>query len=246
MMPITARVQNQADGNTVQPSSSRSVSAAAVRLRRRLSKIFQRDSSESGFFCRRAIGAGNARQQPARDLPIAANPAMPAAHIRAVARWVFLVQLHVAQQPGAGVAAFQQIVAEDPVVGKTPAQRPFEGINIVDALADERAFAEQVLVNIGNGARVRIDAELAGAHARIPRPARAGQAYRHPWLKNAVPRHDSLLAFVVARTIEWVRHGAYKLPGRIARQLGVGVQGDHVLHVRQNRCFTDDARKAIT
>ena len=50
MMPITDRVQNQADDSTVQPSSSRSVNAADVRLRRRLSKIFQRDSIESGFF----------------------------------------------------------------------------------------------------------------------------------------------------------------------------------------------------
>ncbi len=50
MIPITAKVQNQADDKTVQPSSNRSVNAAGTRLRRRLSKIFQRDSPESGFF----------------------------------------------------------------------------------------------------------------------------------------------------------------------------------------------------
>ena len=58
MMPIAATVQNPADGNTAQPSSSSRVIAAAIRLRRRLSRIFQRESSESGFFCRRALGMG--------------------------------------------------------------------------------------------------------------------------------------------------------------------------------------------
>jgi hypothetical protein len=50
MMLITAKVQNQADDKTVQPRSNRSVKAADTRLRRKLSKIFHRDSPESGFF----------------------------------------------------------------------------------------------------------------------------------------------------------------------------------------------------
>ena len=53
-MPITAKVQNQGVANTVQPSTNSSVSAAGTRLRRKLSKIFQRDSAESGFCWRRA------------------------------------------------------------------------------------------------------------------------------------------------------------------------------------------------
>ena len=50
MIPITDKVQNQGGGKTVQPSSNSSVNAAGTRLRRRLSKIFHRDSTESGFF----------------------------------------------------------------------------------------------------------------------------------------------------------------------------------------------------
>ena len=158
-MPITARVQNQADGNTVQPNSSRSVNAAARQTAPQVVENLPAGQHRERILLQARIGAGNTRQQPARNLPIAANPTMPAAHIRAVARWVFLVQLHVAQQPGPGVTAFQKIVAENPVVGKTPAQRPFECIDLIDALADERAFTEQILINIGNGARIRIDAE---------------------------------------------------------------------------------------
>ena len=85
--------------------------------------------------------AGNARQQPPRKLPVAANPAVPAAHVRAVAGGIVLVQLHVAQQPGARVAAFEQIVAQDPVLGEASPERPLERIDVVDPLADERAFA---------------------------------------------------------------------------------------------------------
>ena len=83
---------------------------------------------------------------------------MPAAHVRAVAGRIFLVQLHIAQQPRPRVAPFQKIVAEDPVLGETPVERLLERIDLIDALADERAFAEQVLVNIGDGAGIRIDA----------------------------------------------------------------------------------------
>ena len=89
----------------VQPSSSRSVNAGGTRLRRRLSKIFHRDSPESGFLRRRAAGPGNARQQPPGNLPVAADPAVAPAHVGDVAGRIFLVQLHVAQQPGARVAA---------------------------------------------------------------------------------------------------------------------------------------------
>jgi hypothetical protein len=198
MMPITDRVQNQADDKTVQPSSNSSVNAAGTRLRRRLSKIFHRDSSESGFFRRLPSGPGTPRQQPARNLPIPANPAVPAAHVRAVAGRIFLVQLHIAQQPRPRVAPFQKIVAEDPVLGKRPLEGPLERIDIIDALADERAFAEQVLVNIGDGARIGIDARLASAHARIPRPVRPAGS-RPPVAEGCRTPRDTLLVFVVPR-----------------------------------------------
>ena len=157
---------------------------------------------------------------------------MPAAHVRIVARRIFLIEHHIAQQPRPHVTPFQKIVAEDPVLGETSFERPLEGINLVDALADERAFAEQVLVNIGNSARIGIDAGLASAHCRIPRTVHAGQAHGDPWLEDAVSLADTLLVFVVSRTIQRVRHGAHKLPRRIARQLRIRVQGDHILHAR--------------
>ena len=68
-----------ARGSPAAPSSrasSSTVSAGGTRLRRRLSKSFHSDSADSGLRSRRAAGPGHARQQPAGQLPVAANPAM--------------------------------------------------------------------------------------------------------------------------------------------------------------------------
>src|SRR6185369_13268223 len=93
-------------------------------------------------------GAGHAPPQPAGQLPVAADPAIAAADVGAVTGRIVLEQLDIAQQPGPHITAFEQIVAEDAVLGETLTQRQFEGVDIVDALADEGAFAEDVLVNI--------------------------------------------------------------------------------------------------
>jgi hypothetical protein len=52
-------------------------------------------------------------------------------------------------------------VAEDPVLGKAAVERLLEGIDIVDPFADERALPEPVLVHIGDGVGVGIDAGVA-------------------------------------------------------------------------------------
>jgi hypothetical protein len=60
--------------------------------------------------------------------------------------------------------------------GKAAAERLLEGIDIVDALADERAFAEQILIDVGDGAGVRVDARFAAVQAGIARAVGARQA----------------------------------------------------------------------
>ncbi len=93
--------------------------------------------------------------------------------------------------------------------------------------------------------RVRVDAGVAPVQSRIARPVRAGQADGHPGLQDAVALANPLLVRVVARPIQRVRHGAHQLPRRVARQLGIGVQGNDVLHVRQERRIPDDPREAL-
>src|SRR5438128_809400 len=43
-----------------------------------------------------------------------------------------------------------------------------------------------------------------------------------------------------------MRHCACALPSRISRQLGIGVKGDYILHVRKNLNIADDEREAIS
>ena len=82
---------------------------------------------------------GHARQQPARELPVAANPAMPAARCPAAIgrRILFVAAARRSASPSARVAAFEQVVAQDPILGKAAAQRPLERVDVVDPLADE-------------------------------------------------------------------------------------------------------------
>ena len=181
--PRPASTATDARG-TVQPKSSSRVNAAGTRLRRRLSKSFHSESADRGFSQPFLTGAGHARQEPPRKLPVAANPSVAAAHVRVIGRRILLVQLHVAQQARSRVAALEQVVAQDPILGKSAAKRALEGVDVVDSLADEGAFAEHILVDIGDGTRIRVDAGLARVQARVPRAIRAGQADAHARLQD--------------------------------------------------------------
>ena len=101
--------------STVQPSSNSAVSAAGTRLRRRLSKIFQRDSADSGLRSRRRSGPGTWRRSHPASCQSPRIQRCRRADVGAVAGRIFLVQLDVAQQAGARVATLEQIVAQDAV-----------------------------------------------------------------------------------------------------------------------------------
>ncbi len=61
---------------------------------------------------------------------------------------MLLDEVYVGHQSRAGVAALQQVVAQDQVLGEPSAHGPGEGLDVVDALADEGALAEEVLVDV--------------------------------------------------------------------------------------------------
>jgi hypothetical protein len=143
------------------------------------------------------------------------------------------------------MAAFDQVVAEDGVVGEAPFQAQLERIDRVDALANERAFVKHVLIHVRDHLRIRIDTRIAGIQLRIARTRRAGQADAHARLQHAVAGHHPALGRVVHRAVERVVDGADELVRRFARQLGVGVQRDDVLHRRQGVDVAHDQKKAI-
>ena len=93
---------------------------------------------------------------------------MTAAHVGTEARRVALVELDVSDKRRPRVAAFQEVVAEDQILGEAAAKRALEGVHVVDALADERPLAEDVLVDVGDVARVGVDARLAAEEPAEP------------------------------------------------------------------------------
>ena len=81
----TARVQNQGGGSSVQPAGTAASAPTGTRLRRRLSKIFQRDSALIGFLRAPPRPPAPSGSSQRSNLPVAADPAVPAADVGAVA-----------------------------------------------------------------------------------------------------------------------------------------------------------------
>lgn len=115
-----------------------------------------------------------ARHKPRQQLPVTAYPAVTALGVGAVACRVPFEQLHVAEQAGVGVAAFDQVMAEHPVIGKAAIQCALERVHCVDAFANERPAEEQVLIDVGNGLCVGVDTRIAGEQAGVGRACARG------------------------------------------------------------------------
>ena len=117
----------------------------------------------------RANPVGTLPPEPRGDLPVAANPAMPPAHVGRKPGRKTLEQLHVVDQPATRETAFDQVVAEYAVFREAAAKHGSEGVHVVDAFADEAAFAENVLINVARLLRIGIDARIAGKKLREQR-----------------------------------------------------------------------------
>ena len=79
-----------------------------------------------------------------------------------VARGKFLHQFDIRNQGRTGIDPFQQVMAEDGVFRDPLFKGALEEIDIIDALADEGAFLEQVLIDIGHGEGIGIEAVGTG------------------------------------------------------------------------------------
>ncbi len=114
-------------------------------------------------------------------------------------------QVDVGDQAGAGEHAFEQVVTQEGIVGHTAFERSLERVDVVDALARVGPLAEQVLVDVGNGGGVGIDAPGAGDHSLVNRaPRSCGQRRRDPRLENRVPLDHTAQLGVEARPVDRV------------------------------------------
>ena len=95
-----------------------------------------------------AIGHWHFRHQPGQQLPVAAHPAMRAAHER-YDRWRVLFEQHnVGGQSNRAVHAFKQVMAEQRVFRYAVAERLLDRAPVVDAFAGKDAVAEQIMIGV--------------------------------------------------------------------------------------------------
>ena len=122
-----------------------------------------------------------------------------------------------------------------------------ERIDVVDALAGVGAFAEQVLIDVGNGGGIGIDAVHAGEDALEQRTFAADrQRRRDPRLQHGMTLDDAAGSGVEARPVERMRHLADQAAHRVARQPRVGVERDDVADAGGHAGAAVDGQKVVS
>src|SRR4029453_101627 len=185
-----------------------------------------------------AAAHGHARLQPIDDLPIAANPAVLPTPPRDVAIREDIEQLNVRRPPHAAMASFQQIMAQEVRYWKSFGQEPVKRVQFVNPFAVITAFADQILVNIRNGVRVRIDPARISKDALEPRGPRARQRGADAWLNDRVTANYAAAIRRKSRLIQRMRQGFDHCPGGIAQELGIGIQRDDKSNALELRAIT--------
>src|ERR1035441_5501969 len=104
------------------------------------------------------------------------------------------------------------------VLRKASGHGTLEGIHIVNAFADKRAFAENILIHVGHFPRVRINARIAGKQPDKPRTSGAGQTHADARLENAVAFANNPTRVVEHRTVRRMGHRADELTRGFAWQ----------------------------
>ncbi len=96
-------------------------------------------------------------EQPPEQLPVAARPSMLPCRGHLVAGREIFYDFDVGNETGSCKRALEQVMAEERVLGDSPAQRILEGIDVVNSLARERTFSKQILVDVGDRENIRVE-----------------------------------------------------------------------------------------
>ena len=123
-------------------------------------------------------------------------------------------------------------MAEQGGVGRAALQREIESVDVVNALAGIGAFAEHVLIDVGNRGSVRIDAAQAGENALEQRAFESHRKRRgHARLHHAIALDDAPRLRIETRPVERMRHLADQAADSVARQARIGVERDDIARV---------------
>ncbi len=163
-------------------------------------------------------------EQPGQRLPVAAHPAVQPRGRGEVVGGIVVEDLDVAGECGAQERALDEVVTEQRVLGEAAFENALEHVDLEDALSGERALTEDVLVGVGNRARVGVDARRPRVHRREPAAPRTFERHAHARLYEPVPRRDAGLASTPSRAVERVGDRRHELARTVARQDRVRVQ----------------------
>ena len=122
--------------------------------------------------------------------------------------------------------AFEEIVAENGVLGDAILDRPQERGHVVDALAGENAGAEHILVHVGGRAGVDVDGRIARIEMGEMRRGLVGRQELEPGLQNGVSPRDPPGARIEPRPVQRVRKRPDQTRGRSRGQFRVGIEND--------------------
>ena len=131
-------------------------------------------------------------ENPRKQLPISARPPMLPGGRGFVMRREVIEKLGVCRQSGPRENALEKIVAKQGVVSYLAHESFFERVDVVDSFAGVRTLAEQILVNVGSGGCVRVNAARPGKHFLEKRTfSLRRQGGSNARLDNSVPVHNA-------------------------------------------------------
>ena len=145
-----------------------------------------------------------------------------------VVRGVVVEEHDVGDEGGPRVEPLEEVVREDLVLGQHAFEHRPEGVHVEEPFAGEDPLAEEVLVDVADGGRVRVDAGEPGEDAGEARPVPGLGPDPDAGLEDAVAVLDAGALRVVARAVEGVGRRADEGRRALRRQLRVGVEREEV------------------
>ena len=178
------------------------------------------------------VGVAGLVEDPRQELPVAACPTLLARRRDEVVRRELVEELDIGHQAGTGEDTLEQVVAQQRVLRHAIFHGGLERVEVVDPLAGEASFLEQVLVHVGDCRGIRVDPRRTGEDPLEDRSTLLGRKRRgDPRLQHAVALDHPTCRRVEGWLVEWVGNRPDELPDSAAGQPRVGVERDHVAHV---------------
>ena len=124
---------------------------------------------------------------------------------------------NVGSQSGPRIGTLNEIMTEEGIPRKTAGKNARHRVHFVNPFTGECAFAEQILVNVGDGAGIRVKPTLASENGCQSRARRALHTHIDAGLQNAISGHHDITDGVDDRLIQRVRNRSHHAMRRSAR-----------------------------